>query len=82
MTEMPLLAIEILSPKQTIDDIIAKFKAYFALGVKSCWLVTPSIRAIAIYSQPNNFKTFGMNDTEMIDSVLDIHLAIQNVFGW
>jgi Uma2 family endonuclease len=28
MSEMPLLAIEILSPKQTIDDILAKFKAY------------------------------------------------------
>ncbi|HIE02043.1 MAG TPA: Uma2 family endonuclease [Thiotrichaceae bacterium] len=82
MTEMPLLAIEVLSPKQTIDDILAKFKAYFALGIKSCWLVTPAIRAIAIYSQASNFKTFGMNDTEVIDEIMDIHLPIQKVFGW
>jgi Uma2 family endonuclease len=82
MTEMPLLVIEVLSPKQTIDDILAKFKAYFTLGIKSCWLVTPAIRAIAIYSQPSNFKTFGMNDTEVIDEIMDIHLPIQKVFGW
>jgi len=82
MTEMPLLVIEVLSPKQTIDEILAKFKAYFALGIKSCWLVTPAIRAIAIYSQPSTFITFGMNDTEMVDKVVDIHLPIQKVFGW
>jgi len=76
------LVIEVLSPKQTIDDILAKFKAYFTLGIKSCWLVTPAIRAIAIYSQPSNFKTFGMNDTEVIDEIMDIHLPIQKVFGW
>ncbi len=82
MTEMPLLAIEVLSPTQTIGDILAKFKAYFALGVKSCWLVTPLIKAITIYSQPSHFKTFGMETTEVIDEVLDIHLPIQKVFGW
>jgi Uma2 family endonuclease len=82
MTEMPLLAIEVLSPKQTIDELLVKFKAYFALGVKSCWLVTPAIRAIAVYSQPNQFKTFGMNDTEVIDEVMDIQLPVQKVFGW
>jgi Uma2 family endonuclease len=36
MLDMPLLVTEVLLPKQSIDDIIAQFKAYFALGVKSC----------------------------------------------
>ncbi|OQW91510.1 MAG: hypothetical protein BWK78_04470 [Thiotrichaceae bacterium IS1] len=82
MTEMPLLAIEILSPKQTIDEILAKFKAYFALGVKSCWLITPAIRTITTYSPPLNFKTFAMNDTEVIDEMIDIRLPMQKIFGW
>ena len=82
MTEMPLLAIEILLPKQTIDEILAKFKAYFALGVKSCWLVTPAIRAITTYSPPLNFKTFAMNDIEIIDEIIDIRLPMQKIFGW
>ena len=80
MTEMPLLAIEVLSPKQAIDDILAKIKAYFVLGVKSCWLVMPPIRAVTVYSQPDHFKTFGMEATEIIDEIVNIHLPIQKVF--
>jgi Uma2 family endonuclease len=80
MLEMPLLAIEVVSPKQGIDDILAKFKAYFALGIKSCWLVVPAIKSIATYSQPKDFKAFNMNDTEIIDDVIDIRLPIQKIF--
>jgi Uma2 family endonuclease len=39
MSEMPLLAIEILFPTQGMYEIKEKFKVYFALGIKSCWLV-------------------------------------------
>jgi Uma2 family endonuclease len=80
MQEMPLLVVEIISPKQAISDILAKFKAYFALGVKSCWLIIPPIKTVAVYSQPSHFKTFGMDKTEMIDEVMDIRLPIQKIF--
>jgi Uma2 family endonuclease len=36
MTELPLLAIEVLSPTQGTQEIIDKFKVYFAAGSKSC----------------------------------------------
>jgi Uma2 family endonuclease len=36
MVDMPLLAIEILSPKQGIDDILEKFELYFKVSVQSC----------------------------------------------
>ncbi|RKZ42375.1 MAG: hypothetical protein DRQ49_02020 [Gammaproteobacteria bacterium] len=80
MSDMPLLVVEILSPKQTIDDILSKFKAYFALGIKSCWLVMPAIKSIAVYLQFENFKTFGTNDTELVDDVLDIRLPLKKIF--
>jgi Uma2 family endonuclease len=79
--QMPLLAIEVLSPRQGVNDIIAKFHAYFALGVKSCWLVMPVIKSITIYSQPGQPKTFDINDSEVIDKVMDIHLPTQKIFG-
>jgi len=41
VTTMPELAIEVLSPTQSINELLKKIKAYFALGVKSCWLVMP-----------------------------------------
>jgi Uma2 family endonuclease len=80
MTEMPLLVIEILSPSQSLEFLKNKLYAYFSLGVKSCWLTIPSIEAIDVYSQPKQHKTFTMNDTEVVDEVIDIRLPIQKVF--
>ncbi len=80
VSQMPDLVIEVLSPKQRISEIFSKFKAYFALGVKSCWLALPLIEVIDVYSQPNQHRTFDLNDTEVIDEVMDIHLPIQKIF--
>ncbi|RKZ84240.1 MAG: Uma2 family endonuclease, partial [Candidatus Parabeggiatoa sp. nov. 3] len=74
--------IEILSPKQTINEIQGKFDAFFALGVKSCWLVVPATESITVYSAPNDFKTFGTEATEIIDTRMDIHLSMENIFEW
>ena len=79
--QIPLLAIEVLSPRQGIGEIIAKFHAYFALGVKSCWLVMPVTKSITIYSQPGQPKTFDINDSELIDEAIDIRLPTQKIFG-
>ncbi|MFN8493316.1 MAG: Uma2 family endonuclease [Caldilineaceae bacterium] len=78
MTEMPLLAIEVLSPKQGVYDILEKFKLYFALGVQSCWLVIPSTRTVFVYSAPDRFVTFGTG--EVIDELLGIQLPIEEIF--
>jgi len=40
------------------------------------------IRAITTYSPPLNFKTFAMNDIEIIDEIIDIRLPMQKIFGW
>ena len=80
VSQMPVLTIEILSPEQKMSDIFAKFKAYFALGIKSCWLVIPSLTQISVYSNPNQHKTFDLNNTEVIDEIMDIRLPIQKVF--
>jgi Uma2 family endonuclease len=82
VSKMPDLVIEVLSPKQRINELFAKFKAYFALGVKSCWLVIPSMDVINVYSQPYQHTTFDSKDTEVIDEVLDIRLPIQKIFEW
>lgn len=81
MTEMPLLAIEVLSPKQGNYTILEKFKLYFELDVKSCWLVLPSIDAVTVYSSINNYQTFTKRDSEVIDEVLDIRLPITEIFS-
>jgi len=82
VSEMPLLAVEIVSPKQGLDDILAKFEAYFALGIKSCWLVIPTNESITVYSKLNAFKLFDMGDSELIDEMIDLRLPIQKIFEW
>jgi len=81
MVEMPLLAIEVVSPQQGIEEVLTKFDAYFALGVKSCWLVVPSMEVLDIYSQPDKHHTFDLKDTEIIDEVLDIKLPFPDIFA-
>jgi len=80
MPDMPLLAIEVLSPKQSIDDILAKIRAYFALGVKSCWMVIPANKSITVYSKLREFISYSMKDTEVVDEVLDLRVPIKKIF--
>jgi Uma2 family endonuclease len=81
MSEMPLLAIEVLSPKQGTYTIIEKFKLYFDLGIKSCWLVNFAIDVIAVYSSATRYQTFTRRDSEVVDETLDIRLLIADIFA-
>lgn len=47
-TDPPLLVVEILSPTQGYQTVMEKVEAYFANGVKSCWIVSPPFRTITI----------------------------------
>ena len=79
MKEMPLLAVEILSPRQGTYDILEKFKVYFELGIKSCWLVDPAINTIAVYSSITQWQPFSTGD--VIDVAMGIHIAINEIFA-
>lgn len=78
MVEMPLLAIEILSPKQGTDDILEKFELYFKGGIQSCWLVDPAMEIVAVYRTMDKPTVF--NSQEVIDEVLKIRLPFVQIF--
>ncbi len=82
VSQMPDLAIEVLSPRQSISYLTRKIKAYFELGVRSGWLVNPEQGFISIYSTPNRGKPFSYKDAEAIDEIMNIRLPIQKVFYW
>ncbi len=79
MEEMPITAIEIVSASQSNDDILAKFERYFGAGIHSCWLVIPSLQAIAVYSEVGEYNFF-TSSTTLIDSVTGIELPLKEVF--
>ncbi len=78
MREMPELVIEVISPRQGAHGIVRKFQAYFALGIRSCWLVDPTIAAVRVYHNNSNSQTFSAGD--LVDSVINIKFPIAEIF--
>jgi len=80
MVEMPLVAVEILSPKQGAYEILEKFEVYFALGVKSCWLVDPTTEIVAVYTAFDQHQTFSTG--EIIDDKVGIRIPLAQIFDY
>jgi Uma2 family endonuclease len=78
MTEMPLAVVEVLSPKQTITELMEKFEVYFPAGVKSCWLVIPPAQTVTVYTAPGQGHIFHAGN--VVDTVLKIEIPIEEVF--
>ena len=78
MTEMPLAVMEVLSPSQTIMEVLEKFEVYFEAGIKSCWLVIPPAQTVTVYTAPGKGQLFKTG--EIADSVLDIRIPIDVIF--
>jgi Uma2 family endonuclease len=75
----PLASIEIQSASQSLDEMVNKTLIYFEFGVKSCWIVQPRIKAIIVFSSPDEYRFFHHDDI-LKDSVLDIELDLQKIF--
>jgi Uma2 family endonuclease len=79
MTEVPLMVVEILSPTQGTQEILEKFVAYFQDGIQSCWLIIPVAQSVTVYSSMEQARTFTQG--EVIDSVLDIRIPVEEIFS-
>lgn len=78
--ESPLGIIEILSPTQSLNDLVDKADQYFEYGVKSCWIIIPSMGGVAIYSAPGKYTFFNENDTAR-DQVLGLEVPVAELFA-
>jgi len=59
----PDLAIEVLSPSNTVREINEKIALYFAAGSRAVWVFNPKKRTAAVYTSPSEFHTLEENDT-------------------
>jgi Uma2 family endonuclease len=80
MQEMPVIAVEVLSFRQFPSTLVEKFKAYFALGIQSCWLVDPLTQSIHVYSSIETWQTFGIDD-EIVLAAFSIQFSVAEVFS-
>lgn len=79
-TDPPLTCIEIQSPSQSNEEMVAKTNIYFQFGVKSCWVVLPSLRAVMVFDRPGHYVFFYEDDT-LRDSQTGFELPLTAIFA-
>jgi len=77
--DAPLGVIEILSASQNPGDLVSKAYQYFEKGVKSCWLIIPSLKNVYVFTDPDSYEVFKSTET-LIDKILDIELSLIDIF--
>jgi Uma2 family endonuclease len=79
VTVPPLSVIEIVSPTQGIDEIKDKImNIYFAAGVKSAWIVIPTLQSVFVLTPDKKIRTFTSGIIK--DEVVGIELDMQDIF--
>lgn len=52
----PDLAVEIVSPSNTVPDILAKVKDYLEAGTRLVWIVEPRSRSVTVYRSHDDIR--------------------------
>jgi Uma2 family endonuclease len=78
---VPDLAIEIVSPTNTADEVAAKLEEYFRVGVRSVWVVYPRQCMIYVYTSPKEVRVLTVGDVLDAGDVLPgFTLPVQRIF--
>jgi Uma2 family endonuclease len=79
ITEPPIVAIEVLSPKQAMTDITDKINnIYFPAGVKSVWIVVPLLQTVTIRTPDGKKLTF--SEGIIKDPIINIEIPFDQIF--
>ena len=79
-TDSPLIAIEILSPKQALNDLTDKaFKQYFPAGVKAVWIIIPVFRLVQVLLPNGDSQNLSSHEI-MKDTITGIEIDLKTIF--
>jgi Uma2 family endonuclease len=78
VSEVPLLTIEILSPRPSMHDLIEKVDIYLDNGVQACWVVQPTLKSIAVFTRNEEPVVFAGG--EVLDPATQITVHLDSVF--
>ena len=59
----PDLAIEVVSPSDTIYDVLEKVSEYLDAGTQMVWVIEPIFKTVTVYRSPGDIKILTQNDT-------------------
>lgn len=66
----PDLAVEIISPSQSLIEMRLKVKLYLSFGTRQVWLVIPATQEIEVYLQSGDVHIYGVGDTITVGDLL------------
>lgn len=77
--DVPITTIEILSPEQSLNSLTDRiYKKHFPAGVKTVWLVVPTVQTVSILLPDRRQVNFASGT--IIDPVTGIQLELSAVF--
>lgn len=77
--EVPITTIEILSPEQSLNSLTERiYKKHFPAGVKTVWLVVPTVQTVSILLPDRRQLNFAQG--QVTDPVTSIELPLSAIF--
>jgi Uma2 family endonuclease len=78
----PILAVEILSPSDTQENIAEKVDTYLSAGTPLVWLVDPHFRTVTVHRADRTTETFDHTRTITAEPHLPgFAIAVPKLFG-
>jgi len=77
----PDLAVEIVSPSNTADEVAEKLEEYFKVGVRLVWVVYPRQLKVYAYASPTKVRVLALGDElEGGDVLPGFRMALSSLF--
>ena len=78
----PDLAVEVLSPGNSVGEMQRKLRDYFAAGVELVWYIDPATRTAKVYTSPEHCETLEAAQTLTGGTVLPgFELPLESLFA-
>ncbi|MDQ3712605.1 MAG: Uma2 family endonuclease [Acidobacteriota bacterium] len=78
----PDLAVEVISPSESYDDVQEKLEDYLSAGVKMVWVIRPKNKTVTAYRTLFDFKVLREDDELSGEDVLpDFKCSLSDIFG-
>lgn len=67
---VPDLAVEVISPNDVFQDVLARVREYFYYGVQVVWVIAPEEQQVYVYDAPTHVRILTVQDDLTGDEVI------------
>jgi Uma2 family endonuclease len=78
---VPSLVVEVISPTNTMDEVLTRVHEYFRAGVQGVWLILPVVQQVYVYEGPTQVRILAIADELDAEPILPgFRLALASLF--